>query len=135
MKPASARRNLTGGSLRPLGKFRQAKTLQDYFEQRVIKHAGYYDSDCWQFSTKGDKDGYPQVTGSITAQELGLTRAHQVSYTVHKGKIPSDMCVCHTCDNPWCVNPKHLFLGTTQDNHRDMVNKGRHYGGENYVTK
>lgn len=111
--------------LRSLNKYRHATDVEDYFNQRVIKHAGYYDSDCWQFSTKGDKDGYPQVTGSKHCQEHGLTRAHQLSYFVHKGEIPDDKIVCHTCDNPWCVNPEHLFLGTWNDNVQDMISKGR----------
>lgn len=122
MTPQSAKAKY----LRPLNKYRHATSIEDYFNQRVIKHSGYYDSDCWQFNTKGDKDGYPQVQGSKVCQELGLTRAHQVSYYVHKGLIPKDKIVCHSCDTPWCVNPEHLFLGSWDDNVQDMMKKGRY---------
>lgn len=107
-------------------KYTHATTPQDYFDQRVIKHAGYYDTDCWQFRNKGDRDGYPQIIDSIAHKQRGLSRAHRLSYYLHKGKITDGALVCHTCDHPWCVNPEHLFLGTWDDNVQDMVRKGRY---------
>lgn len=60
------------------------------------------------------------------------TPAHRAAYLLCVGNIPDGMFVCHSCDNPRCCNPKHLFLGTQQDNVDDCVAKGRHSHGERH---
>jgi predicted XRE-type DNA-binding protein len=82
---------------------------------------------CWEWSGAKDKNGYGQVRidGSVQA-------AHRVSWEIHSGSAAGELCVCHACDNPSCINPAHLFLGTLGDNNRDKLEKGRQYQGESH---
>lgn len=75
---------------------------------------------CWNWKRCLDGSGYGQL--GINGK---LIRAHRVSYQLHVGPIPKKMCVLHKCDNPKCINPKHLFLGTHNDNMQDKVQKNR----------
>lgn len=90
-----------------------------------------------------DKNVFPEpntgcwLWGAKTNERYGrfgvknkLILAHRFSYTRHTGLVPDGFCVCHTCDQPFCVNPQHLFIGTPKDNHDDKVSKDRHVKGD-----
>lgn len=86
--------------------------------------------DCWVWLTGKDKDGYGRFW-----LDGNTMRANRASWFLHNGDISEDadgnkLFVCHKCDNPSCVNPNHLFLGTSRDNINDMLAKGRTLKGE-----
>lgn len=83
------------------------------------------ETDCWEWQRGLFSNGYGQIT--INKKN---TLAHRASYEEFVGSIPEGILVLHKCDNPICINPDHLFLGTNQDNMTDMVNKGRSARGE-----
>lgn len=85
------------------------------------------DSECWEWTAAKMGNGYGFIKIPHTRDHIS---AHRLSYSIHKEAIPAGMMVCHTCDNPGCVNPSHLFLGTAKDNLQDMKRKGRHLFGE-----
>lgn len=78
-------------------------------------------SDCWLWRGSRTHNGYGQafVTG------IRSRRAHRISWELLVGQVPESKLVLHKCDNPLCVRPSHLFLGTQQDNIDDMFKKGR----------
>lgn len=76
--------------------------------------------DCWVWTGHTNSAGYGMI-----ATSGGKRNAHRVSYELNNGAIPGGQCVRHTCDNPLCVNPNHLVVGTTQDNVNDRVSRGR----------
>ena len=76
---------------------------------------------CWIFTGATNNIGYGMIR-----DDKKMRTTHRVSYEEHNNvKIPNLMCVCHQCDNPSCVNPSHLWLGTRKDNSQDMWKKGR----------
>jgi len=92
-------------------------------DDRFWSYVQKTDEGCWEWSGGLYSSGYGQFRGSET-------RAHRMAFVLTKGKIPKGQIVCHSCDNKKCVNPDHLFLGTTQDNIDDKVSKGRQAQGE-----
>ncbi len=76
---------------------------------------------CWEWIGCRDKNGY----GKTRDADKSHIRTHRVSWILHNGPIPEGLWVLHRCDNPPCVRPDHLWLGTAKDNSEDMFKKGR----------
>jgi hypothetical protein len=83
-------------------------------------------SHCWEWPGSLNARGYG------ARKESGEHLAHRITWVIANGPIPEGLFVCHICDNPPCVNPAHLFLGSHRDNMRDMARKGRAIGGTPY---
>ena len=100
--------------------------------RKLLNRVHVTDSQCWEFTGALDTSGY-----GIVWKDGANKPAHILSYEYHKGPT-NGLCVLHTCDNPPCFNPDHLFTGTKKDNYDDMIAKGRgercHRRGEDNNT-
>lgn len=95
------------------------------FEKKFTK----VDGGCWEWDACKNEYGY-----GVFSYEGKPMQAHRVSWEIYVGSKPDNMCVLHRCDNPGCVNPAHLFLGTRTDNANDRDNKGRVQHGEKHYN-
>lgn len=99
----------------------------DRFWAKVwMPYDAHWDIDiCWIWLATKDQKGYGRY-----GLRGKLWHAHRAAYLFHYGKCPDELYVLHSCDNPSCVNPAHLWLGTNQDNMDDKVAKGRQIRGQ-----
>lgn len=100
----------------PLGSGK-TKAAADRFAEKFRINA---ETGCWEWIAERNRKGY-----GMFWHKDSMTGAHRASYELHVGEIPDALHVLHRCDNPPCVNPEHLFLGTNQDNVDDRQRKGR----------
>ena len=113
----------------PTGKIEKYLTgvLEERFWSRIK-----YSNSCWGWTGSVNKAGYGcLIIKKPRTRKTILMLAHRISWFLHHHYDPKEMCVLHHCDNPPCVNPEHLFLGTQLDNIKDMVKKCREAHGEN----
>ncbi len=90
------------------------------FWERVSMLTQVQESGCHVFTGSKDECGYGRIN-----RDGKLVRLHRAVWERDNGTIPNGMVVCHTCDNPACINSTHLFTGTQVDNIKDMDKKGR----------
>ena len=101
-----------------MGRHKSGYTLLERLLNKVIVNDV---TDCWEWQGGKNNIGY-----GLIRDEKRMRTAHRVSYEEHNNiQIPKNLVTMHSCDNPCCVNPSHLSLGTRSDNTRDMINKGR----------
>jgi hypothetical protein len=108
---------------------RKTRPMEERFWEKVRKS-----DQCWEWIASKTRNGYGffHRGGRVDRKPI---RAHRLSWELHNGPIPDGLWVLHKCDNPCCVRPDHLFIGTRSDNMKDCAAKGRiHTVGKSNFT-
>lgn len=108
-------------------RYRRAQTIEQRLWSRIERGS---DDACWLWTGAHTPAGYG-VIGYLGKQ----TTAHRLVYSLTYGPIPQNQIVCHSCDNPRCCNPKHLWLGSDKTNSDDKIVKGREGHPDNHGTR
>ena len=90
---------------------------------------------CWVWTGARTHNGYGHMYYATHSGKQTQRRAHRVSWEIANGPVPAGLCVLHRCDNPACVRPSHLFLGTYADNIHDAISKERHAAGPRHGSR
>jgi len=98
---------------------------KELFHDKVEKIGS--DPGCWIWMGGVSSNGY-----GAFAIERRLYGAHRISYALHRGVIPKDLCVCHWCNTKSCVNPAHLYIATSEQNSLDALASGLYECGESH---
>lgn len=100
---------------------RSRRSLADRFWSHVDIRGS---DECWPWKLATSEAGYGNINVQVEKRKRRFA-ASRIAFLLTHGEVPDDRLVCHSCDNPPCCNPAHLFLGTYGDNNRDTVSKGR----------